>query len=259
MKKIFVFLLALTLTFPVLAAETKVTAQVAHTDFSNGFGERSVVELDAVTRMENATVILTAAHGERKVDEGPSFDGQRLAGQFYMNWSPRLTTRTLVGLGSDSPVFAKRDFGQDFNIRLNSPTVVLLGARYTDYFEDVNVKAYTVGLTHYFTGRFNASYRFTRYDSERTGWNNGNLVMLRLRDAEGGGVTQLWLGHAAPLYAYEWLPDVTEGQQQSVVLRRVQPLGDAASLNILLGKTWYETPAADYDGLQVGLGLTWNW
>ena len=259
MKKFFAFLILALLAFPVLAADTKVTGSVEHTDFSNDFGQRSVVQLESISQYETGSVVFNVAHGERKVDGGPSFEGQRISGQFYKNWSDGFYTRTQIGLASDSPVFARRDFAQDFNIKVASPTVLLLGLRHTKYFEDVTVKAYTVGVTHYFNGRFNASYRFTRYDSDRTGSNNGNLVMLRLKDAAGEGTTQMWLGYADTLYGYEWLPEIADGRQKSVVLRRVQPLGNSLALNALVGKTWYETPVVDYNGLQVGLGLSLDW
>ena len=260
MKKLFVLLALLMLAAPTFAAETRATGSIDYTDFSNGYGDRRVASLETVTKFDTTSLVLSGSHGERNVSQGESFDGQRISGQLYVDWSDTFYTRTLVGLGTNSPVFARRDFAQDFNYKLNPQTVVLLGARYTDYFGDVNVKAYSAGVTQYFGDRFNGTYRFTRYDSDRTGSNNGHLVMLRLRDSEGQGTTQMWLGYADTLYAADYLPElIGEGSQRSVVLRRVQPLGTSASLNLVLGKTWYETPVVDFQGVQVGVGVTLGW
>ena len=260
MKKLLATIALLVLASPVLAADNRLTGSVEHTDFSNGYGDRTVVSVESVTKIGAPTLVINAAHGERNVDAGPSFSGQRLTGQLYVDWTDQFYTRTQVGVGSNSPVFARRDFAQDFNFKLSPQTVILLGARTTDYFGDVNVKAYSAGVTQYFGDRFNAAYRFTRYDSELTGSSNGNLVMLRLRDSAGAGTTQMWLGYADTLYAADYLPElIGEGSQKSVVLRRVQPLGSSVALNVLLGKTWYATPVADYQGTQIGLGLTASW
>jgi len=260
MKKLFAVFALLAMAGSAFAADTKVTTSVEHTNFTEQFGERNVASVEAVTKSGSgdATFVFTGSYGERKFDDGASFSGQRVGGQLYIDWSENFYTRTAVSAATNDPVFAKRDYAQDFNFK-SGGTTFLLGARYTDFYGDVTVKSYSAGITQKFGDRFSASYRFTQYDSDLTGTNNGNLVSLKLKDADSDGSTQLWLGYADTLYAYDWLPAVSSGKQKSAVIRRVQPLSGNVSLNMLFGKSWYETPVADYEGVTGGLGLTFGW
>lgn len=256
MKKFFAALVLLAIASPAFAG--KVTGTYEYTDFTEQYGERSVASAEATikSKADDVTLVVTGAYGERNTDDA-SFSGKRVGGQVYIDWTDWLYTRTAASIGDSSPVFAKHDYAQDVNLKASTGTTFLLGARYTDYYGDVNVKAYSAGITQKFGTNFSASYRYTQYDSDLTGKSNGNLVSLKLNDEQGS--TQLWLGQADTLYAYDWLPSVGEGKQKSVFIRRVLDLNDNLALNAGFGRAWYETPVTDYSSVTGSLGLSLSW
>lgn len=258
MKKLFAALALLALSSPAIAG--KVTGTYEYTDFTEQFGERSVASAEATvkSKADDVTFVVTGSYGERNTDDA-SFSGYRVGGQVYIDWTDSVYTRTAASIGDDSPVFAKRDYAQDINFKTATGTTFLLGARYTDYYGDVNVKSYSAGITQKFGDRFSASYRYTQYDSELTGTSDGHLGSLKLSDADGAGSTQLWVGYADTLYAYDWLPSTGEGKQKSAFIRRVQPLNQNLALNLGFGRAWYETPVADYSSVTGQVGLTVSW
>jgi len=259
MKKLFAVLALLAFTSPVFAADNKITTGVEHTEYSEVFGERTVASVEYAHKDGQATWVFNGGWGHRETEDGSSFTGERLSGQLYYNWTDSVYTRTYVAASTDDPVFAQRDFAQDVNVKLGANTWLLIGGRYAEYFDDVTVRSYSAGITQKLGKRLSGSYRITHYDSSTTGVNYGHLASLKWYDQSGPGSTQLWLGYADTLHVYDWLEGVGEGTTKSIVVRRVQPITSSLAINLMFGKSWYETPVANYDGLQGGISLTYGW
>ena len=252
-------LLALALgAAPVIAAEQSFTFGGQHTDFSSNRGDRTIVEGEYATDLGATKFILGAAHGRRDYGEGADFSGTRVDGSVYHDWNDKITTRTYATWGSNDPVFINRNIGHTFYLKLIPRTVFTAGITDGRYFGDIDMRTYSGGVSYYFD-RVTASYRYTSYQVENFDNTSGHLVSIRLKDAEGRGHTQLWLGKGSSSHDLEFLEDIVNGDRRDVTLRRVQPLSDNLALNASFGRTWYERPTGDYEGNTVNVGLTYNW
>lgn len=236
----------------------KVTTAIEHTDFSNGYGQRSIARIEAVGDFDSTTVVVNAAYGERDYTAGKSFTGSRVTGVVYHKWSESLSTRTGGAYGSNDPVFVKRDLFHDFNIKFIPNTVLTIGGRYAEYYGGVYLNAWSAGGSYYFE-RLTVAYRYTNYQMSFGGNTDGHVLSLRLKDDSGDGSTQLWLGKGTSLHNYDWLTELRDGDSKSVSLVRIQPITKNLTLSATVGKAWYDTPVIDYDGITGGLSLTYDW
>ena len=250
--------LSLAVCGSALAADNSITVSGEHTNFSNDRGDRTIGSVEYKAKAGAATFVIGGAHGRRDYGNDADFSGSRIEGSLYYDWNDKLSTRTYGAWGTNDPVFADSRIGQTFYLKLIPRTVFQLGVSQTEYFGDVDMRAYTAGVAYYFD-RVTVSYRHNRYDVKGLDRSNGNVVSLRLKDTDGRGNTQLWLGDGTTVHDYEFLEDVAQGDRRSVMLRRVQPVGASTDINFNLGKTWYERPIGDYQGLQVGVGVTVGW
>lgn len=261
MKTISRFILAIAaimFAFAASAEVTKISTTVENVDFNNGRGDRQVAQVEAVAKAGDATFVVNGAYGKRDYGEGVSFNGQRVQGTLYFDWGKALSSKTSATWSSNDPVFVNREIAHDFNVKVIPNTVLTVGGRYSEYFGGVYISAWNVGGTYYWD-RLSATYRYSKYHSSLGGSTDANMVSLRLRDSEGRGNTQLWLGKGSSLYAYDWTSDLGVGDQKSVVLRRVQPIGQKLDLTVGVGKVWYENPFSKYEGVSANVGLVYNW
>jgi hypothetical protein len=109
-----------------------------------------------------------------------------------------------------------------------------------------------VAVAQYFRGGL-ISYRFSAFDIERLGRSAGHLGSLKLND--GGGSTQLWVGHGSAIHDADWMPTPQKGHYTGGELRRSQRLVGAVSVDVGVKRNWYETPAARFRGTGVQIGL----
>jgi YaiO family outer membrane protein len=226
------------------------------TDYSAGFGRRRETTAEYSADFGRTAVTLSASHAKRKF-EADSFKAVELAGTVYRDWNDRLYTRTHVALASDKPVFASRQLANDFNVKLLSNAVVTVGGKYARYYGDRDALSWSAGGTWYFGGGF-ASYRYSNYDVDRLGKSHSHLASFRLKDPRGNGQTQLWLGSGTSLHEQEVLLSGRKGSYRSVALQRVQPIKGPLSVNLVVGRTWYDTNAANYRGTTASVGLSYS-
>jgi len=153
-------------------------------------------------------------------------------------------------------VFARKDFQQNVSLKILPDTIFTAGYRYANYFEDIDVNAWSGGLTWYF-GPFITSWHYTHYDTQDTGGLYSHLLSVRMNDKDSSGYTQLWLGRGNSAYTYDWAQDTKKGTIKSVNLKRKQPLNEYITLSLSVGKQWYKTPVDKYHNLQGGVDITW--
>lgn len=226
------------------------------TDYSSGFGKRRETTAEYNADLGRTAITLSASHARREF-ETESFKAVKLSGTVYHDWNDRIYTRTQVSLASDKPVFASRQVANDVNVKLLSNAVVTVGGKYARYYGDRDVLSWSAGGTWYFGGGL-ASYRYSNYDVERLGNSHSHLASFRLKDPRGNGQTQLWLGSGTSLHEQEVLLSGRKGSYRSVALQRVQPIKGPLSLNLTVGRTWYDTAATDYRGTTASVGLNYS-
>jgi YaiO family outer membrane protein len=238
---------------PAWASDNSVGLSTNYTDYSKAFGSRRESAAESTTKLGSTSFTLGVTQGRRKyADE--SYSAVRVSGTVYQNWTDRLYTRTYGSLSSDKPVFATREIGTDLNLKLLSATVATLGAKAARYSGRRDAWAWSLGATQYFRGGF-ATYRFTQYDVERLGKTRGHMATVRVKDGAGAGATQLWLGTGNSLHEELFTAD-RRGKFRTVAIQRVQPIKGPVALTLSVGRTWYDTSAADYRGTRLSLGLT---
>ena len=88
------------------------------------------------------------------------------------------------------------------------------------------------------------------------GKSHAHLASFRLKDGRGAGSTQLWLGSGSSLHEQLQFAGARDGKYRSVAIQRVQPLHGPISLNLGLGRTWYQTDDGRYHGTTLTFGLT---
>lgn len=240
----------------VKAVDAKLLLTTELTDYSSGFGKRRETTAQYNADFGRTAITLSASHARRKF-ETESFKAVELSGTIYHDWNDRLYTRTHVALASDKPVFASRQVANDFNVKLLSNAVFTVGGKYARYHGDRDVLSWSAGGTWYFGGG-SASYRYSNYDVDRLGNSHSHLGSVRLKDPRGKGQTQLWLGSGTSLHEQEIALSGRKGSYRSLALQRVQPIQGPLALNFVLGRTWYDTAAADYRGTTASVGLTYS-
>lgn len=240
------------------AGMDKATMAIEHIDYSNGHGQRNVASLETVGSFGATTLVLSAAAGKRNYGNDVDFSGSRFHATAYHDWHPKLSTRTSAMLSTNDPVFANRDIAHDFNLKIIPNTVLTAGGRYSEYYGGVHATAWSAGASYY-VSRMSVTYRYTGYHLSSGGNGHGNLLSFRLKDATGDGSTQLWLGKGTSIHAYEWLSELQDGEARSASIRRVQPLTKKVSLDLSVGKTWYETPTTKFNGMSARIGVAYSW
>lgn len=240
------------------AADQTVSASAEYTDLGT-MGERSIVSAEYVHKDDRNTFVVHGAHGERNFPRDVSASDTRLGATIYTRWSDQISTRFGGAWGSDEPVFAKSDYSADVNFAVVRNTLLTVGGRRASYFGNVDVTSWNAGATYYFAGG-SVMYRFTRYDSDLTGTDNGHTARITLKDGgTSAGRTELWLGYGDRTFSYDWTTEFLSGSTRSIALRRVQPLSGTWALNVTAGHTRYETPFIDYNGNTLSAGLQYGW
>jgi YaiO family outer membrane protein len=244
---------------PLLAAASAAPADLnlrmttEATNFSKDFGKRRETTLESTFDLGATKLVMGGSHGRRSyADE--SYSGYQAKGTAYHDWTDRLSSKTSIGAASNSPVFARRELAQDFSYKLLPNTLVTVGARYANYFGDTDVISWSAGASWYFRGGF-ASYRFSRHDVDKLGNGVGHLATIRLRDPNGSGHTQAWLSAGTTLHEGEAIGLGNRGNYRGVHVQRVQPIAGPIGVSMGVGRTWYETNAAQYHGTQATIGL----
>lgn len=220
--------------------------------YSDGFGSRRVINANSSFGLgEDTKLLFKFSHGQRS-GNGERLRGSRFSGTMVHNWSSSLSTRTSASFGSKSPVFVNRELVQEVSWKPADQTVLTLGGRYARYYGDVVAKSLSAGVAQYFPGGL-ISYRLSAFEIEGLGRSSAHLGSLKLADRAGS--TQLWVGRGSAIHDADWLPTPRRGHYTSVELRRSQRLGGAVSLDVGIKRNWYETPAADFKGTGVQLGV----
>lgn len=259
MKKGCLLLLALPVALPVQGMTLDgLTVGYDHTDYSAGYGKKHIVSAELKSVFDRGAAVMSMARGYRDYDHGESFQGTRGRATVWYDWSPLLSTRTGLSLGDNSPVFVRREVLNDFNLKLLKGTMLTVGGRHASYFHNTEVNAFSAGGSWY-PGPVILAYRYTTYDTVGAGGSYSHLASVRLRDSQGPGYTQLFASTGTGAYTYDWSPTVRSGKLHSLSLKRVQPLTENVSLNLIAGKQWFETPVASYSGLNGQLAVTWRW
>lgn len=235
-----------------------ISSQVEHADYDSGRGDRDVFGINVTGRAGDTRWQAGVAHGQRDFGE-TAFSGTRVGASLHHDWSSRLSTRTSAAFSDDNPVFANQEFTQDVKLKLVRNTVFNLGGRYAEYYGGTYVTGWSAGAEYYLP-RLTASYRHSRHRLSSGGSGYGNTLSLRLKDAQGRGHTQLWLGNGTSAYAPDMDPLLLrDSRSSSVFLRRSQPLGEHLMLNLGIGKTWHETRHDRFQSISSQLGLGYHW
>lgn len=235
-----------------------ISSQVEHADYDSRRGDRDVFGINVTGRAGDTRWQAGAAHGQRDFGE-TAFSGTRVGASLHHDWSSRLSTRTSAAFSDDNPVFANQEFTQDVKLKLVRNTVFNLGGRYAEYYGGTYVTGWSAGAEYYLP-RLTASYRHSRHRLSTGGSGYGNTLSLRLKDAQGRGHTQLWLGNGTSAYAPDMDPLLLrDSRSSSVFLRRSQPLGEHLMLNLGIGKTWHETRHDRFQSISSQLGLGYHW
>jgi YaiO family outer membrane protein len=240
----------------IKAVDSRLLLNTELTDYSSGFGRRRETTAEYSADFGRTAVTVGVSQARRKF-EADSYKAVELSGTVYRDWNDRLYTRTHAAMASDKPVFASRQFANDFNLKLLPNTVVTVGGKYARYYGKRDVLSWSAGGTFYFGGGF-ASYRFTAHDVDRLGNSHSHLASFRLKDPRGSGQTQLWLGGGTSLHEQEILLSGRKGSYRSIALQRVQPIRGPLAVNLAVGRTWYDTSAADYRGTTASVGINYS-
>jgi YaiO family outer membrane protein len=223
------------------------------TDYSNGHGQRRELGFDLTHKIGATTLVLEGAAGQRNFGE-ERFRGKAATATVAHDWNHLVSTRTVVSLASDSPVFATRSIMQEVSIKPAAGLVVSAGAKHARYFQDVGVNSLSLAAAYHFP-RGSVGYRATRYDVDRQGRANGHLVNFRVNDARGSGSTQLWLGSAETLIDSAFELGSNEGRVRSIALRRVQPIAGQFGLSFGIARNWMRSPTGNYQSTRPTIGI----
>jgi YaiO family outer membrane protein len=238
------------------AVEQKFAIKTEFTDFNGGYGSFRETNVDSNLDYGRTALVLGVSQGQRKVD-GDRFNAVRLSGTLYHDWTDRFYTRTSLGASQNKPVFARREIAQEINFKLIPRAVLTAGSKYAEYHGGTNVLSWSAGGTYYFGGGL-VTYRFSHYNSKNMQSSYGHLVTARLKDPRGKGSTQLWLAAGTALHDAELLPNIDNGNFQSITLQRVQPLTEKFALTVGAGHTRYKIDGSRHSGNSGMLGLTFT-
>ena len=236
------------------AADTNFLVTGERTSFSGSFGERFETGVQSTTDLGSTAFTMHATHGKRKFDS-ETYKSTRFGGSLYHDWNEKFFTRSSAAISSNSPVFATREIAHDFNYKLFPNAVATVGGKYARYFGGRDALSWSMGASWYFSGG-QATYRFSQYHVDKLGSSTGHLASLRLKDGKGAGSTQLWAGLGTSLHEHEALIGNQAGKFRSLAVRRVQPVAGPVALDLTLGRTWYDTPGADYRGTTASVGFS---
>lgn len=240
------------------AAVESISVQLDHADYDAARGSRDVAGVAVAGRTGESRWVLETAHGQRDFGD-IAHSGTRAGASLHHRWNERLSTRTVARFSDDTPVFANREVGHDFKLKVLPNTVLHVGGRYAEYFGGTHVSGWSAGAAYYFP-RVTAHYRHSRHHLSTRGEGHGDTLSLRLKDAQGRGSSQLWLGSGTSAYAPDMDPVLLrDNRSTSAFLRRNQPIGAHLTLNAGIGKTWHETPFEKYTSLSSQLGLAYHW
>jgi len=235
------------------AADTKFSLTSGYTDFSRDFGSRRDTSVESTTDLGRTAFTIGISQAHRKFDDTSS-SAVRVAGAIYHDWSSRIYTRTSVAVSSNRPVYASREFANDVNFKLLPTLVATVGGKYARYYDRKDARSWSAGGTWYFGGGF-AAYRYSSFDVDRLGRSDGHLATVRIKDGKGAASTQLWLGSSSSLHDEGLLFSGRRGTYRSISLQRVQPVIGSLSATATLGRSWYDTQAANYRGTTASIGL----
>ena len=200
--------------------------------------------------------MISASRGKRTF-ESDSSSAFRVSGTVYRDWTDRIYTRSNVAVSSNKPVYATREIATDLNFKLLPNAVLTMGGKHARYYDNKDALSWSAGGSLYFGGGF-ATYRYSSYDVDNLGKSHGHLATFRLKDGSGAASTQLWLGSGSSLHEEEMLPSGRTGTFRSIALKRVQPVSGPLSLNVSLGRAWYETATTDYQSTKASVGLSFS-
>ncbi|EDU9604349.1 YaiO family outer membrane beta-barrel protein [Salmonella enterica subsp. enterica] len=253
----------LLLAFPVILPAKGMTLDgltvgYDHTGYSAGYGTKNIASAELKSVFDSGAAVINVSRGTRDYGNGGSFQGSHGRMTVWYDWSPMLSTRTVLSVGDNSPVFVRREVLNDFNLKLLKGTVLTVGGRHASYFHNTEVNSFSAG-GNWYPGPVILAYRYTTYDTVGAGGSYSHLVSMRLRDSQGHGYTQLFASTGTGAYTYDWSPTVRSGKMQSLNLKRVQPLTANIDLTLVAGRQWFETPVSSYSGLNGQLALTWRW
>ena len=237
-------------------ADAKLLLSGQYTNFSDGFGKRRETNAEYSVDLGRTAFTIGAAQAKRKFGD-ESYSAIELSGTLYHDWSDKFYTRSQVALSSDKPVFASRQVATDFNFKPLPQTVLTLGGKYARYHGGRDVLSWSAGGTWYF-GDGSIGYRFTLSDVEKLGKSHSHLATVRLKDPRGSGLTQLWLGSGTSLHEQEVLLSGQKGNVRSIALQRVQPVAGPLAVNLVLGRSWYDTGSTDYRGTTASIGINYT-
>lgn len=238
------------------AAETKFSLSAGYTDYSKAFGTRRETTAESTTDLGRTAFTVSLSHGQRKFEKD-SASALRVSGTIFHDWNSRIYTRTNLAVSSDKPVYATREIANDVNFKLLPTVVATVGGKYARYHDNRDVKSLSAGGTWYFAAGF-VTYRYSAFDVERLGNGHGHMATVRIKDGNGDGATQLWLGSGTSLHEQEVLLSGRRGDYRSVALQRVQPIRGKVSATVTLGRAWYDTQTENYRGTTASLGLRVN-
>ena len=100
------------------------------------------------------------------------------------------------------------------------------------------------------------NYRFSQFDVSKLGKSHGHSLSVRVKDGNGRGHTQLWLGSGTSLHEQLVLPVESKGKFRTAMLQRLQPIKGPVALSFGLGRSWYDTPTSNYKGTTATIGLS---
>lgn len=257
MKKILIASIVLTsISASAKANDVSLNAGYEYINYSGDHGKRNLSFIELRNKLEDGNTVFNLSYGERDYGGGRSWDSVRARATVWYKWNKWLSSRTSLAVAENTPVFARKDFQQDVSLKILPDTIFTVGYRYANYFEDIDVNAWSGGVAWY-VGSFIASWRYTHYDTQEIGGSYSHLLSVRMNDKNSSGYTQLWLGRGNGAYTYDWAPDTKKGTIKSVNLKRTQPLNEYITLGLSAGKQWYKTPVDKYHNLQGMADITW--
>lgn len=222
--------------------------------YGGSFGHRFTLDARTRVNMGPTKLAFGLSQGTRKAG-GRSFHATHVEGSIVHDWTPRLSTATSAGIGSNEPVFVNRELSQDVSYKLMRSTVVTAGARYARYFGKVDSWSWSGGAAQYFPGGF-ISYRFTRYDTQGIGKTVGHRLSGKLADPYGA--TQLSFDHGTALHVSDAIAVPQKGHTTQVELQRSLSIGGGVSLSVAGRHSWNETAFSKFTGNGIRLGLTFG-
>lgn len=258
MKKILTLPGLVLLAIPVAGMATEsLSVSYDYTNYSADHGVKNIIFADLKHKLDHGAIVLGISQGNRDYGNGEDFDGTRGRASLWYDWTPVLSTRSGISLGTNSPVFVRRELLNDFNLKLVKNTVLTLGGRHAQYYNNTEVNAWSAGGAFY-TGPLITTYRYTRYDTVGAGNSESHLLSIRLRDMQGNGYTQIFASTGTGAYTYDWTPETRNGKLHSLSLKRLQPFTEEISLVMVFGKQWFDTPVKSYSGINGMLGIEWG-